>query len=80
MRRLLARLSMLGLLVGGATLFTGCARPNEIGWTPAYTTGERAQMVARNWDMEGKMTQDDIDDILMIRPMSGLTTWHVAPY
>ena len=75
------RLLVTGLLLGGAAMcggLSGCARPNEIGWTPVYTTGERAQMIARNWDMEGKMTQDDIDDILLLRPMSGLTTWHVA--
>jgi hypothetical protein len=34
-------------------------------------------MIARNWDMEGKMTQDDIDNLLLLRPMSQLTTWHV---
>lgn len=79
MRRLLV-LAMLLSGIGFCGGLSGCARPNEIGWTPAYTTGERGQMVARNWDMEGKMVQDDIDDILMLRPMSGLTTWHVAPY
>ncbi len=55
----------------------GCARPNEIGWTPVYTTGERLDLIARNWDMEGKMIQDDIDAALMLRPMSGLTLWHI---
>ena len=73
---------VLGLLLVGAGMFgglNGCARPNEIGWTPVYTTGERGQQIARNWDMEGKMTQDDIDDILMLRPMSGLSYWHISP-
>jgi hypothetical protein len=74
MRRTLA----LGLLVIGSFLTVGgCARPNEIGWTPAYTTGERMNQIARNWDMEGKMMQDDIDNVLLLRPMSGLTTWYV---
>ncbi|MGN6506669.1 MAG: hypothetical protein ACTHM6_14010 [Tepidisphaeraceae bacterium] len=67
---------VFGLLVASCSFF-GCARPNEIGWTPAYTTGERANMIARNWDMEGKFMQDDIDNALMLRPMSDLTTWHV---
>ena len=58
-------------------LAVGCARPNEIGWTPGYTSTERANQIARNWDMEGKMTQDDIDHLLLLRPMSGLTDWHV---
>ena len=68
----------LGMLtVIGASMLGGCARPNEIGWTPAYTTGERAGQIARNWDMEGKYMQDDIDHILLLRPMSQLTDWHV---
>ncbi|MGC4030420.1 MAG: hypothetical protein QM754_01550 [Tepidisphaeraceae bacterium] len=68
----------LGLLVVSA-MAVGCARPNEIGWTPAYTTGERANAIARNWDMEGKFMQDDIDHALLLRPMSGLSDWHVNP-
>jgi hypothetical protein len=67
---------VFGLLLVSA-MSVGCARPGEIGWTPAYTFEERVGMIARNWDMEGKMTQDDIDDILMLRPMSGLTNWHI---
>jgi len=63
------------LMIGSLSI--GCARPNEIGWTPAYTTGERADMIARNWDMEGKMMQDDIDHALLLRPMSQMTDWHV---
>ena len=70
------KIAALGLLIV-SSMVVGCARPNEIGWTPAYSTGERAQMIARNWDMEGKMTQDDIDRALLLRPMSGLTTWEV---
>jgi hypothetical protein len=67
---------LFGLFVV-SSMVVGCARPNEIGWTPAYTTEERVQMIARNWDMEGKMMQDDIDSMLLLRPMSGLTLWHV---
>lgn len=66
----------LGLVVAGSMVM-GCARPNEIGWTPVYTTEERVQMIARNWDMEGKMMMDDIDAALLLRPMSGLTYWHI---
>ncbi len=68
---------LFGLLVVSSMVITGCARPNEIGYTPVYTTEERFQMIARNWDMEGKMMQDDIDNILLLRPMSGLTLWHI---
>lgn len=58
-------------------LTVGCARPFEIGWSPAHTTGERMQQISRNWDMEGKMIVDDIDHALLLRPMSGLTAWHI---
>lgn len=70
------KFALFGLLVV-SSLAVGCARPNEIGWTPAYTTGERANMIARNWDMEGKMAQDDIDRALLLRDMGSMTDWHI---
>ena len=60
-----------------AMTLAGCARPLEIGWTPAYTFTERRHMIARNWDYEGKQMQDDIDNALMLRPASHLTFWNV---
>ena len=60
-----------------SSMFVGCARPNEVGWSPAYTTGERANLIARNWDMEGKQAVDDFDRALLLRPMGELTDWHV---
>ena len=64
-------------LVSLPLMFAGCARPFELGYTPAYTTKERINMIARNWDYEGKQSQDDIDHILMLRPASRLTVWEV---
>ena len=58
-------------------MLNGCARPGEFGWTPAYTTRERGQIIARNWDFEGKQTQDDIDHALLLRPSSRLTIWNI---
>jgi len=55
----------------------GCARPGEFGYTPAYTATERGQQIARNWDYEGKQSQDDIDNIFLLRPASRLTIWTV---
>jgi hypothetical protein len=55
----------------------GCARPGEFGWTQAYTTRERGQIIARNWDYEGKQSQDDLDTALLLRPASHLTIWNV---
>ncbi|HEX8342139.1 MAG TPA: hypothetical protein VF624_14640 [Tepidisphaeraceae bacterium] len=66
----------LGLLLVSLSA-VGCARPGEIGWTPAYSTGERFGQIARNWDLEGKQTQDDIDHILLLRPVSQLTEWNM---
>jgi len=65
------------LLLLTAGLSTGCARPNEVGWTPAYSWRERQQLVLRNWDYEGKQKDDDIDDALLLRPATHLTLWDV---
>jgi hypothetical protein len=71
----------LSLLAASALTLTlaggGCARPGEFGWTPAYSTKERGQLIARNWDYEGKQLMDDMDHALMLRPSSRLTIWNV---
>lgn len=66
---------LVGLI--GLTALGGCARPGEIGWTPAYSAGDRWNSILRNWDYEGKQTQDDLDHLLLLRPASRLTLWHV---
>ena len=48
----------------------GCA-------TPAYSGRERGQMIARNWGFEAKQINDDIDHLLLLRPSSRLTIWHI---
>ena len=68
---LIGMLALVGL--GGV----GCARPFEIGWSPAYTARERHQMIARNWDYEGKQLVDDLDSALLLRPASRMTIWNV---
>jgi hypothetical protein len=65
------------LLTVSALLMTGCARPFEWGYSPAYTAHERHEMIARNWDYEGKQIFDDIDAALLLRPSSRLTLWNV---
>ena len=68
----------VGLIaVAAASVLGGCARPGELGYTPAYTARERGQQIARHWDNEGKMTQDDIDSLLLLRPQSSLTPWNI---
>jgi hypothetical protein len=71
------KFALFGLVAGCLFVSSGCARPGEIGWTPAYTARERADMIARNWDYEGKQMQDDIDYVLLLRPASRLTIWNV---
>ena len=60
-------------LIGGI----GCARPFELGYTPAYTAHERDQQIARNWDYEGKQLVDDFDHALLLRPAGRMTIWNV---
>ena len=64
-------------LVTVASLVGGCARPWELGYTPAYTNKERDQQIARNWDYEGKQLVDDWDSFWLLRPASSLTLWNV---
>ena len=58
------------LLTAASITSTGCA-------TPAYSANERGQMIARNWGFEAKQINDDIDAILLLRPASRLTIWHI---
>ena len=60
----------LSLVVLAGSFSSGCA-------TPAYSANERWQMISRNWAYEWKQAQDDIDAVLLLRPASRLTIWHV---
>ena len=54
-------------------------RPGEIGYTPAYSTREGFDQIARNWDYEGKQAVDDLDHYLLLKPASRLTIWSIRP-
>ncbi len=72
------KLTLMSILAVAGLSVVGCARPGELGYTPAYSAKERGDMIARNWDLEGKYMQDSIDeDILMVRPASNLSIWNV---
>lgn len=58
------------VLAGAALSFCGCA-------TPGYSGNERWQLITRNWGQEEKQMNDDIDVLLLLRPMSHMTMWHV---
>jgi len=72
MKKLAALVLLAAALVG-----SGCARPNEVGWTPVYSAHEREAIILRNWDYEGKQKDDDLDSLLLLRPASHLTIWTV---
>lgn len=79
-RRFVNRTLCVAALAGSGlalTLTTGCARPNEIGYTPTLTAKEHYNAIARNWDNEGKMLSDDVDSVLLLRPQSQLTAWNL---
>jgi hypothetical protein len=65
-------LLLLAVVMGGAMLLsgTGCE-------TPALTTQERFQLIGRNWGYEYEQSQDDVDDLFLLRPSSHLTQWDV---
>jgi hypothetical protein len=67
---MIKKLALLSVALIGVVSSTGCE-------TPAYSARERNQMIARNWDMEWKMITDDIDYIMLFRPMSSLTRWNI---
>ena len=60
----------LSLILVAGIFSTGCA-------TPAYSGHERWQIISRNWSWEAKMINDDIDSLLLLRPMSRLSVWHI---
>lgn len=70
------KLTVLALIGSALVSIVGCARPGELGHTPALTTKERYNAIARNWDNEGKQSQDDIDTLLLLRPQSRLSPWN----
>ena len=62
---------LIGLLLGGSALSTGCAP------TLAYSPTERNALIARTWSIDAREAVDDFDSLLMLRPPSRMTIWHV---
>lgn len=63
-------LVLIGLLAG-ATFFTGGCQ------SVAYSAQERNALIARTWNIEGRQAVDDFDNLLLLRPPSRMTIWHV---
>ena len=70
MEKMAKKVSLLCLTLLGTVAATGCS-------TPGYSAKERGQQISRNWDMEWKMAQDDVDQALLLRPMSTLSRWNI---
>jgi hypothetical protein len=69
--RKLVSLLMLAAVAVLPVFASGCLAP------PAYSSIERAQQIGRNWDYEGRQSVDDLDHVLLLRPVSKLTIWNV---
>ncbi|MEM6315922.1 MAG: hypothetical protein AAF743_17665, partial [Planctomycetota bacterium] len=53
----------------------GCSNGVNDTYVPGYTLQQRNIEVARNISMEGKQLADDVDHLLMLRPVSQLSYW-----
>jgi hypothetical protein len=75
------KLALSALLLTTVMFGSGCAQyelgRNEFGSTPAYSLRERGSHFGRMVDIDLKEVNDDIDEILMLRPASMLSVWHV---
>lgn len=64
------------LLAGGVS--GGCnSTPVDFGSTPTLSSTERNQAIWHNWNREGAQMVDDYDRVMLLRPSSSLTYWHV---
>jgi hypothetical protein len=75
MMKTLLSLLVLAMLV--TSMGCGPRLDRDFGATPALSSRERYQQIDRNWDYEGRMIMDDVDSVLLLRPATRLTIWHV---
>lgn len=77
----MSKLMLTLVACGSMFLAGGCmdARIDKVDAfaTPAYSGAERGDLIARNMEMEWKQLNDDVDTLLLLRPMSMLTLWNV---
>jgi hypothetical protein len=77
----MSKLALVAVALGLMVMVGGCM-DSRIGkadpfQTPAYTGTERGEMIATSAETDWKEMKDDIDEVLMLRPSSNLTTWLV---
>ena len=68
------RFTYLTMMLGSLLLISGCS---NWGSDPAYSASELAKQDVRNINYEGAQITDDVDTILMRRPMGHLTEWQL---
>lgn len=77
----MSKLTLAVVACGSMFLAGGCmdARIGKVDpfGTPAYSGTERGEMIARNIELEWRMMNDDIDEVLLLRPSSSLTLWNI---
>lgn len=74
-------LSYMALLLGVVALGAGCAEERFGDFdplaTPAYSGVERGDLIAHSVHTDWQEAQDDIDEVLLLRPSSQMTIWNV---
>lgn len=80
--RLLSGTAAVALVAAGMGGVAGCssaAAPTlpVFGSTPIFSAQERYARIGRNWNLETKMLNDDLDEVLLLRPTSSLTEWNI---
>lgn len=64
------KIALLCLTVTGLFMTVGCE-------TPVLSAKERGLAIQRNMGLEWQFMQDDIDNALLLRPVSVLSRWNV---
>lgn len=72
----LAMFGLVMLVTAGGCMESRLGKFDPLA-TPAYSGSERGDMIARNMEMEWKEINDDVDSLLLLRPVGQLTIWHV---
>ena len=75
-RLLLAPAVAFGGLIALSLASAGCSSLPIVGGTPIYSAQERYARIGRNFALESRMLNDDIDSVFLLRPTNDLTRWN----
>lgn len=76
------KLMLIVVALGSMVTLVGGCMDSRIGkadalQTVAYSSGERGDLIAGSMETDWKEMNDDVDSVLMLRPCSNMTIWHV---